>query len=87
MTTAIMSRLTACVLAMGLAPPGRPWQKHRLWLPSVVVEGCTLLLGVYKLCTIRPAPMKGARERGNEALVGQRSAVYHPEDSSRGTIR
>ncbi len=43
-----------------------------LGLASVFVEGCTLLLGVYKLVTIIPAPIRAKSKRVDEARVVQR---------------
>jgi hypothetical protein len=44
-----------------------------LGLASLFVEGCTLLLGVYKLVTILPAPIRDKRESVDEARVTQRT--------------
>ncbi len=46
-----------------------------LGLASVFVEGCTLLLGAYKLLTIRPSAIRGVREGVDQARMAHRPGV------------
>jgi hypothetical protein len=44
-----------------------------LGLASVFVEGCTLLLGAYKLLTILPSPLRGMKEGVDKARMAHRT--------------
>jgi hypothetical protein len=46
-----------------------------LGLASVFVEGCTLLLGVYKLLTIVPSPIRGMKEGVHKARMAHRTGT------------
>jgi hypothetical protein len=46
-----------------------------LGLASVFVEGCTLLLGAYKLLTILPSPIQGVKEGVDKARMAQRTGT------------